>query len=171
MKPNKILLILFTALLVVSCKKDDDGNDEFVLNNENLSGTYELVFYSTTSIETTNINGLDVISTITNVGDTFEVDYTFTPDGKYSASGLFRIVVTIMVNGELTSEDAFIETVEIPNGNFSTTSSSSILVMDGITYEVGVFNENEFRIMYNEIQTFPNGDTEDYTEELRFIRK
>jgi hypothetical protein len=171
MKPNKILLILMTALLVVSCKKDDDGNDEFVLNNENLSGTYELVFYETTSIETTNVNGLDVVSIINNIGDTFEVDYTFTPDGKYSASGLFRIVLTIMVNGELTSEDAFIETVDIANGNFSTTSSSSILVMDGITYEVSVFNENEFRIMYNEIRTFPNGDTEDYTEELHFIRK
>lgn len=170
MKPNQILLILLTTLMVVSCKKDDDGN-EFVLNNENLSGTYELVFYETTSIETTNVNGLDVVSVITNIGDTFEVDYTFTPDGKYSAAGLFRIVLTITVNGELTSEDAFIETVNIPNGNFSTTTSSSILVMDGITYEVGVFNENEFRIRYSEIQTFPNGDTEDYTEELRFIRK
>lgn len=171
MNPNKILLILLTTLLVVSCKKDDDGNDEFVLNNENLSGTYELVFYETTTIETTDVNGLDVVSTITNIGDTFEVDYTFTPDGKYSALGLFRIVFTTIVNGEVTAEDAFIETVNIPNGNFSTTSSSSILVMDGIDYEVGVFNENEFRIMYNDIRTFPNGDTEDYTEELRFLRK
>ncbi|MEM7187689.1 MAG: hypothetical protein AAF466_13635 [Bacteroidota bacterium] len=141
------------------------------MNADNLSGTYELVFYSTTRIETTNVNGLDVVSTITNVGDTFEVDYTFTPDGRYTAAGLFRIVLTIMVNGELTSEDAFIETVSITNGRFSTTSSSSILVLDGIDYEVGIFNENELRVRFNEIRTFPNGDTEDYTEELRFLRK
>ena len=156
---------------MVSCKKDDDSNDEFVLNDENLSGTYELVFYESTMIETTNINGLDVVSTITNVGDTFEVDYTFTPDGKYTASGLFRIVFTTIVNGEVTAEDAFIETANITNGNFSTTSSSSILVMDGKTFKVGLFNENEIRIRRNEVQTFPNGDTEDFTEELRFIRK
>lgn len=171
MKPTKILLILFTALTVLSCKKDDNGVVEFVLNNENLSGSYDLILYEATRVETTNVNGLDIVSTISSIGDTFEVDYSFTPNSTYTAMGLFRILTTVVVNGELTEEDAFIETVDIPNGTYSTTTSSSILVLDGDTYEVTLFNENQVRITLEEIETFPNGDTVVYTEELHFLRK
>ncbi len=171
MKPTKVLLILFTALAVLSCKSDDDGVQEFVLNNENLSGSYQLTFFQATTIETTSINGLDVVSTITNIGDTFDVDYFFTNDGDYTANGLFRIVFTVEVNGVITEEDAFIETVNIPNGNYATTTSTSILVLDGETYEVTLFNETELRLIFEETVTFPTGDTEVYTEELRFIRQ
>ena len=165
-----LFLVLMTTILA-SCKKDDNGVTEFVLNNENLSGIYELTFFRSTTVETTNINGLDIVSTITNTGDTFEVDYTFTPNGSYSAEGLYRIVFTTVVNGELTEEDAFIVTVNIQNGSYSTTSSSAILVLDGADYEVSFFSESELRITLEEIRTFPNGDTEVYNEELRFIRK
>ncbi len=171
MQPNKILLVLFTVLTVLSCKKDDNGPVVFELNNENLSGNYELVFYVTTRVETTNVNGLDIVSTISSTGDTFQVDYSFTPNSTYTAMGLFRILSTVVVNGEMTDEDAFIETVDIPNGTYSTTTSASILVLDGDNYEVTLFNENEVHITLEQIQTFPNGDTTVYTEELRFMRK
>ena len=171
MKPIRILLILFTTLAVLSCKKDDEGVVEFVFNNENLSGSYDLVLYEATRVETTDVNGFDVVSVISDIGDTFDVDYTFTPNGRYSASGLFRIVTTTVVSGILISEDAFIETVDIPNGNYSTITSSSILVLDGDNYDVTLFNEIEVRIVFEEIETFPNGDTVVYTVELHFLRK
>jgi hypothetical protein len=159
------------TLSVLSCKKDDNGPAEFVLNNENLSGTYELVFYKEIRVETTNVNGFDVVSVISEIGDTFEVDYTFTPNGRYSASGLFRIVTTTVVNGMLTMEDAFIETVAIQDRSYSITSSTSILVLDGDTYEVELFNETQLRVKLNEMQTFPNGDTVDFSVELHLVRK
>lgn len=172
MKLSKILLILILAATVVSCnKKDDDGDSSFDLNNENLAGTYELVFYESVTTETTDVNGLEVVSVISNIGDTFQVDYIFESDGDYTADGLFRIVSTTVVNGETTSEDAYIETVEITNGSFSTTTSTSLLILDGKTYEVDLFNETEVRIRFEETQTFQNGDTEIYVEELRFLRK
>jgi hypothetical protein len=172
MRSTRILLIFLLATSLLSCKKDDDGNvTAFLLSNENLSGIYELIFFQSTLVETTNVNGLDIVSTTTNTGDTFEVDYTFTENGRYSAEGLFRIVFTVVVNGETTQEDAFIETISIQNASYSVTSSSSILVLDEKTYEVILFNESEFRITLEEIRTFSNGDTEMYNEELRFVRK
>jgi len=172
MKLSKILFIFLLTLSVVSCKKDDDGGSElFNLTNENLSGSYELTFFEATTVETTNVNGLDIVSIISNIGDTFDVSYVFAENGQYTAEGVFRIVTATVVNGEITNEDAFIETVSILNGSYSTTTSSQLLVLDGRTYEVTLFNETEVRITLEEIRTFQNGDTEVYTEELRFLRK
>jgi len=170
MKATKCLLIFISILTLASCKKDDGGEDEFALNNENLSGNYELIFLQTVTVETTEINGLQVVSTITSVGDTFQVDYFFTNNGEYTAAGLFRILTTTVVNGEQTMEDAMIQDIDI-DGNYTITSSSSLLVLDGVTFEVTLFNENQLRITRTEIDTFPNGDTVEFSEELRLIRQ
>ena len=169
MKSTKILLIFLTVLTLASCKKDDGGEDEFVLNNANLSGNYELVFLRSVTVETTEVNGLQVVSTITSVGDTFQVDYFFARNGTYEATGLFRVLTTTVVNGEQTMEDAVIEDIDI-QGNYTITASTSIIVIDGVTYEVSLFNENQFRITRSAINTFPNGDTVEFSEELRFVR-
>jgi len=171
MKLSKILLILFVSVSVLSCKKDDDGESKFVLSNENVAGEHDLVFFKSTIVETTNVNGLDVVSTITSTGDTFDVEFDFNANGTYTASGLYRIVSKTVVNGETTDEDAYIETIDISNGTFSATSSSSVMILDGEAYEVTLFDRDELRIKYEDLITQQNGDTEMTTIEARFVRQ
>ncbi|MFT5102653.1 MAG: hypothetical protein ACI86C_000295 [Candidatus Latescibacterota bacterium] len=170
MKLSKILLILILAATVVSCDKKDDDNS-YDLTNENVAGGYDLVFFTAITVETTDVNGLEVVSTFTDIGDTFDVAFDFDENGTYEATGLFRIVSTTVVNGETTEEDAYIETVEVLDGTFSTNASSSILTLDGDPFEVTLFDQDEMRIIFEEFETLPNGDTEMTTAELRFVRQ
>ncbi|GHC45377.1 hypothetical protein [Ulvibacter litoralis] len=170
MKLSKIVAVLFVALSIVSCKSDDDGANEFVYNKANLEGTYSLNYFVSTEVETTIINGYEVATTTTSTGDTFQVDFIFSENGTYTVDGEFRETYTVVVNGETTEEDSQIIVISNETAGYSVSASTSLLILDGETYQVTVFNENELQLRLEEASS-SNGDTYLYTEELRFTRQ
>ena len=46
---------------------------------------------NSSSTETTNINGLDVVTVFTTVGDTFQVIVVFDEDGTYVINGEYLV--------------------------------------------------------------------------------
>ncbi len=170
MKLSKIVLVLVLALSIVSCKKkDDDGITPFLLTNANIADSHALTYYMSTLVETTNFNGLDIVSTTATVGDTFQLDYIFDENGGLIMDGAYRSSYTVDVNGTITMQDSEILVFDNLAGAYSIASSSSILVINNKSYEVTLFNETELRITREEI-TNSGGDTTVFNEEYRFTR-
>lgn len=164
-------MVLVFAISIVSCKKDDDGDNTFLLNNTNVAGSYALTFFASTDVETTTINGLEIVSTTTTTGDTFQLDIIFDEDGSYLVDGEYRESFVVDVNGTVTMEDSEIIVIDNETGNYSTNSANSLFILDGTIYEVTLFNQTELRITSQEIITETNGDTFRYNEEMRFTRQ
>ncbi|MGK0233379.1 MAG: uncharacterized lipoprotein YehR (DUF1307 family), partial [Salibacteraceae bacterium] len=79
----KLVKKIFVVMMIVSlaaCKSDDD-NPSYELTNANLTGTYEVTMLTNTEIETTDVNGLDIITEYTSIGDTFQLNIVFTDSG------------------------------------------------------------------------------------------
>ena len=169
MKLIKPLFLLMMIVSLVSCSSDDDNN-QFLLNNANLAGTYEVTFFESTEVHTGEFDGEEIVSTTTNVGDTFEVDYRFLEDGNYLINGLYRNVTTVVVENNPPSEDAGFVVIDNEAGNYSTNSDTMRLIIDEEINEVTLFNENEIRFTFEE--TWIDGeDTYIYNSEIRMTRK
>ena len=169
MKLLKSLFVLFVAVSLVSCSSDDDNN-QYTLNNANLSGTHSLTFFNSSDTETTNINGLDVVTEFTTVGSTFQVTVVFSENGTYSIDGEFVSNYVTRVAGQIVEEGTEIIDIENETGNYSSDNTSMELVLDGETYDVTLFNENELRIVSEEIYTENDVDYV-YTSEIRMTRQ
>lgn len=170
MNISKILLVFVIAISLVSCKKDDDGATAFVLNQTNLLGTYALNYAVTTDVETININGLDIVTTTTTTGDTFQMEVSFLENNTYVTDGAYRQMYTVVVAGQTVEDDSEIIVADNETANFTVSSGTSTLTLDGDTYEVTSFSETEMTITLEEIVTETNGDTTVYNEEFRFTK-
>ena len=167
----KILKNLFALIILVSfasCNSDDDNN-QFLLTNANLSGTYEVTLLNTTEIQTTDVNGVDFLTTTTTIGHTFQLEIVFFDNGNYIIDGLYVEDYRMDVDGDVQEEDTEIIDIDYVEGVYSTNDSSMELVLDGETYEVTLFNENEIRFTFEEMWV-EEGDDFVYTEEIRLVR-
>ena len=169
MNISKILLVFVLALSIVSCKKDDDGVIPFQFNQANLEGTYEVTYAVSTEVETINVNGFDVVTTTTNTGDTFGVEYAFGSNNMYTVNGAFRVTETVELGG-MSNTTTDIIVIDNETYAFSVSSGSSLLTLDGDTYQVASFDETSMILTLEEIDTEANGDTTVYNEELRFTK-
>ena len=167
MKLLKSLFVLFVAVSLVSCSSDDDN--QYLLNNANLSGIYNVTMLNTTETQTTDVNGADIITVTTTVGDTFELTVDFDEDGSYVINGAYRDSYLQTVAGEIVDEGAEIIFIDNETGDFSTSNSTMTMVLDGEVYEVELFNQNELRITSEDVEIF-NGDEYIYTSEIRMVR-
>ncbi len=168
MKISKILLVLLAVLTIVSCKSDDDGPLPFLYNQANLLGVYEINYFLATETETTNVNGLDIVTVTTTTGDTFEIDVTFLQDGTYVSDGAFRQMYTVVVAGQTVESDSNIVIVDNEIENYTVISASNVLTLAGENYQVSDFSETGMTITLETIETDMNGDTFVLNEELRF---
>ena len=75
----KLFRHIFAFIVVVSlasCTSDDPP--AYQLNTENLSaGTYEVTYLASNNTETININGLDIITEASSIGETFQLTVDF----------------------------------------------------------------------------------------------
>lgn len=155
MKLKNYLFIFVATLALVSCKSDDDNNQDttFLLNSTNLAGTYELTFLESIEEETFLVNNVPVESRITTVGDTFQVDFVVNANGTFSTSGEYRSTETTVVG----QADPVIDTeiillnetgTYVLNANNETLSLTSTGDNESIQYSITTFNENEVRLLY-----------------------
>ena len=148
----KNLLVLFVALLIVSCNSDDDSinpfldSDEdgivdindlcpntpgtvldqgcYLLTNINLSSglTYSTTLLNTTETQITNINGLEIVSEITKNGSVFR-----------------SLDVTFNENGTFIRNGEYLETYVIKVNGIITEEDAEIISFDN---EEGFFSVN-----------------------------
>ena len=87
MKISKILLVLFVAVSVLSCKNDDDGVAAFVLSNANIAGTHDLTFFTSNRMITGDVGGQTITVTTNTTADTYQTEVTFTEAGDVYDNG------------------------------------------------------------------------------------
>lgn len=163
---------IFVVMMIVSlaaCKSDDDGTT-YVLTNANVAGSYDVVLLNTTETQTTDVNGADIVTVTTTVGETFEIEIIFSENGNYIMDGLYVERYKRVVDGDIIEEYPDIIDIDNEGGIYSTNSSTMELVLDGEDYEVALFNENEIRLVFEDMWV-EGGDDFVYTEEIRLIRQ
>ncbi len=170
MKITKMLLVMFLAVAAVSCNKDDDGPEPFQYNAENLRGTYELNYLQFTEVITRTVDGFEVVTTTTGIGDTFDVTAVFAANSTVTTNGSYRVVET-SVQGNNTTTDSYIEIINNETVGYSVNASTSRLTIEGQTFEVSNFSQSGFTLISNDVFTEPNGDTFSLTAEQRFVKQ
>ncbi len=168
----KLLKPIFLVVMVVSlfsCKSDDDS-PEYLLNNENLAGTYNVTMLRSVETQTTDVNGVDIITTRTTEGHTFQLEVVFFDNGNYVVDGEYVQQYEKIVNGTVIEEDIEIIVIDFSEGTYSTNNSSMELVMDEDTYEVTLFTQNEIRMTFEEMWV-ENGDDFILNEEIRLVKQ
>ncbi len=168
MKLLKSLIVLFVAVSIISCSSDDDST-QYTLNNANLSGTHSITLINSSETETTNINGLDVVTVFTTVGDTFQVIVVFSEDGTYVINGEYRVNYVTTVAGTVVDEGFEIIDITNETGDYTTNNALREIELDGETYDVTLFNANELRMVSEDIYTENDVDYFD-TSEIRMTR-
>lgn len=169
MKITKILLTFFVTVSIISCKKDDDN--QFLFSNSNLAGIYEVILFKTVETQTLNVNGLDIVTIETHEASNLDLTTEFSEDGSYTTNGVYVDNWNIKVQGQLTDEDDPIVIVDNETGSYSTIASPKKLILNGDTYDVTLFTENEVRASFEETSTGTIGESIVYTEEIRLVRQ
>ncbi len=173
MNIKKLLFILTITLVAVSCKNDDDGGNAFLLSNENIAGTYNMTFFVIDIVTTTEVQGIPVTANTDVVGDTFQVILVMNENGTYNISGEYRITTTVEVAGQ-TETDTEILVID-EDGTFTLDANAQTLTLDGGvefeagTFDITLFNQNEFRMVQMRSEDTPTTTT-DITTEMRFVR-
>ncbi len=172
MKITKLIMLFVLTLAAVGCNKDDDDNGPaaYDYNKDNLTGTYKLVFLETEEVETIDVNGFDVITTTTSVGDTFNVTLVFASNNTVSIDGNYRITETV-TQGNQTNTSTYIVDIDNETSGFSVNAATAELTIDGSTYKVSNFTPTGFQVNLTETTTEPNGDSTVYTEEMHFTKQ
>lgn len=170
MKLNKLMFLFVLAAVAMGCSKDDDGTPPYNYSKENLTGTYNLIYLENKEVETINVNGFDVVTTTTQVGDTFNVATVFASNNTVTADGTYRVTETVSQNGQ-TNTQTYIIDLDNETTGYSVNSATNQLTIDGSTYTVHDFSPTGFRITLSETTTESNGDHTVYTEEMRFSKQ
>ncbi len=166
MKSTKILSLIFLAVVILSCSKDDDGPvDVYDYNKANLTGTYSLTKYETKEVKTQDVNGFDVITTTVSTGDTFSVSVTFDSNDICTIDGTFRIV-EVKTQGTERTETSYIEVLNELTKPYIVHANTTELTLGDSKYKVSDFTRTGFRINLTETIVEENGDSTVYTKEL-----
>ncbi|MDX1462586.1 MAG: hypothetical protein R3359_05980 [Marinirhabdus sp.] len=177
MKTLKTLLIAFLATAtLISCKNDDDNNDDFLLNNTNLAGTYDLTFLRADGTTTVEVQGIPVTATTESVGDTFQVTMDFNDNGTFVLDGQYRLVTTVTAAGQ-TETDSEILVIDNETGNYAIDANAQTITFSNTNQEgfdavwdVTLFNQSEVRLVNETSETNGQG-TVMITTEIRFVRQ
>ncbi|PHS65736.1 MAG: hypothetical protein COB12_06600 [Flavobacterium sp.] len=198
MKFLKNIFALFLIVSLASCSSDDDSIDPlldtdgdgvvdiddlcpntpgteidqgcYLFTNINVSTSpYNVTLLNSTTIQTTNVNGLDIITETTTIGDTFQLIFTFSENGTVVLDGEYRNSFVITVAEQIIDEGSEIIVIDNETTNYSTNDSTMTMVLAGDVYNVTFFNENEIKLTLETSYT-ENGDEFVYTEEINMIR-
>ena len=174
MKIFKKIFLLSFIFLAFACKSDDDGN-QFLLNNENLAGSHDLVYFNGNIETTIEIQGIPVTAITTIEGDTFQVVAIFNQDGTYSIDGQYRLTITTTAGGNTETDTEIIDidngtgTYQIDADEQTITIASDLDEFNG-TFDVTLFNETQVRLVQEE-SSIVEGASVDSIIEIRFVRQ
>jgi len=165
----KSIFAIILVVSLVSCSSDDNNN-QYLLTNENLAGTYNVTLLETKEVQTTNVNGVDIITTTTTTGSTFQLEIIFSGNGNVLTDGEYLNSFRVDVAGQVVEENTEIIVINSEQTNYVTNDALMTLVLDGEVYDVTLFNSTEIRLYLEDVFT-DNGDNFVYTEEIRMVRQ
>jgi len=174
----KLVKKIFVVMMIVSlaaCKSDDDGAAQFLLTIDNLVGNHDITLFESLEEDTFIINNVPVVSTITTIGDTFQVTLKLNADQTYLLAGQFRITETTIVGNDTLIDTEILVLNE--TGTFTINANNlTITLTDGLggdsqTWDVALFNETQMNLTFQETGNLENEGTFVYNEEIRFIRQ
>jgi hypothetical protein len=142
----------------------------YLLTNENVAGSYDIVLLNSKKIQTTDVNGVDIITETTITGSTFQLEIIFSENGNVLMDGEYVINNRVEVAGQLVSDDTSIVVIDSQESNYTTNNTSMTMVLAGKVYDVTVFNSNEIRLFIEEV-SIENGDTVVSTDEIKMVRQ
>lgn len=167
----KIFKLFFMAIAVIgltACSSDDDNNT-VELSVTNLAGTYEVVFFQATGVETNDSSGV-VVTTSQIMGDTFtDAIFNFNANGTYSSSGDYRINFTITTTNVGTVMESDIASFD-ETGNFSVSNANRTITLDGEVGDITLFDGTNLYVTSEDIET-DGGNTTVVNSEVRFIKQ
>ncbi|MEM8929194.1 MAG: hypothetical protein AAGC45_13425 [Bacteroidota bacterium] len=126
MRILRLIPVLFTFVLFVSCS-DDDDNTTMPVDQDTLLGTWEMILLNVNTDISGNLD-FPITSSTNSVGENLNYTLTFT-ETNYSASGSYDIVTTGTVNGSPLDEER--ETVTNVNESGTYELVDGELVIDG----------------------------------------
>ncbi|WP_431133835.1 hypothetical protein [Psychroserpens mesophilus] len=176
----KILKFFLFAMAIVSfsaCSSDDDSNDdqgpvEIVLNNDNLVGTYEIIYYAGSGQTSVTATGGVTVVTETDVysGDVFtNAMLTFNTDGTYAFSGSYVETYTVTVTGQAPETQQGVVNLD-ETGTFGFNNANRTITLNGELYNVTFFNETNLNMTNSYEETF-QGITETDSFEFRLEKQ
>lgn len=176
MKLMKYLFLFTLAFGVLSCSKDDDGPDPYLLTRTNFVGTYSLKALEKKEVETiTFTNGSKSSSSTVVVGSVFQnVRYNFNADGTFSATGLYNTVETVTnADGSVVVNDPIIVNLDKSGTYTLDTTRKTVTVTyedeSQTTYDITLYKENEMKL-FAEKEVVDGNSTTVTTENLGFTR-
>ncbi len=170
----KILKTVFIAIAVfglTGCSSDDDNNS-VELTIDNLEGTYEITFLqeSYEEVNTSSSGNTSIVETGTFTGDTFTNSlFVFNASGTFVSSGSFRLNSSI-TNDSGTQTDSQIEDLA-SSGSYTINTASWTITIEGQVYDVVLFDGTNLWLNATYSDTVPGGNTQNITEELRFVKQ
>ena len=91
MKISKILLVLFVAVSILSCKKDDGSREPFEFEQYQYCRILHVSTYLEFEVETHKCSRGNAVRTTSTTADTYEVDVVFASQRNiYLAGGVLR---------------------------------------------------------------------------------
>jgi len=169
MKNFKLFLITILTLGLTACSSDDDNNT-VVLDLATIAGTYDVVFYEGSEIETDAGTSV-VVKRSEFTTDTFtNTIYTFNSNGTFSRSGSFRITETETVTGQNSTTSSEIDSFDDVNVAFSVNTTSRTITLDGEVYDVTQFNGTNLRFTIMDSETV-NGNIVTEEVEYRLVKQ
>ncbi len=170
MKNLKFIAILVLAVVFTSCSSDDD-NVNTIFSKENLIGIYQLKSFNSVEEKYTIIDeDFDPIKTTkTSEGDTFNLTYDFAENNEVTLNGNF-IIEQIKEQGNNSADSTYIVNYNNEVLSYSVNEDDKTLTIDDLEYEVRGFDENGFELRHSKETIDENGNTQTYSEKMRFQR-
>jgi len=175
MKLAKLFFFFLLTLSIVSCKKDDDSTEQFLLTKANLAGSHSLTYFTVNIDQIFEINGIPTPSNISIIGDTFQVIFVFNENGTYTSSGQYRIVTTTTVGGNSETDSEII--VLDNSGTYQLDANTQTITFGGGNgnlgngvFNVDLFNSSNIYLTQSLSQNINTIPTDSQTE-IRFARE
>ena len=149
MKNFKLAIIALFAVAISSCS-DDDG-PSYSFNQENLAGTYNIVFYEEVTTENFSVGGTTATSRTEIEGSSFtNAQIIFNSNGTFSWTGLYDVSETTFLQGQEVSSTDYIDEFD-ESGSFSIDEEERTINLNqsDFIFEVSRFSESSFRLMEN----------------------
>ncbi len=149
MKLVKFIVLFVFAITITSCSDDDPI---YLLNQQNLVGTYHVTDLQAQSIATGEFLGSPITITSKMEGSTFNMTYHFNTDSTVVINGSFLVTEHKDINGT-PKDTTYIVTKNNEKKTYSINPVTDELTIDSVLYKVHNFNPSGFELTLDQKTT------------------
>ncbi len=149
MKITNLFILFALVFATVSCNKDDDGPEPFLLTKSNIAGNYKTTLLKAHMEQTYTVNNVPIVSVTDVEGDTFQLTTVFGADGTYTNTGQYRIVTTTTTGGQTVTNSEIVLIDDEGTYVLNPTSNKITITTDdaSLTFDVTTFNPSQLHLL------------------------